>query len=231
MRVTNQTFFVILILGVMLIDGCEQPAQKTITEQSQDFAKEELQQLLKKSSEISVFDISYKMQMTVLDKNLFDITTRQIKQGNNQKLDSYGTVLGFQVSTTSVMTGGRQVTCGIFDNKWECSAGSQVCKETPKGKLCQSVSQEGFPNIKPEQLKDADVTKAGIKQLLGMSLQCYNLKTKQSGQEALMEVCINQDGLIILLQSEAKGAQVKIEAKSFSTAIYPNAFELPAQLG
>ena len=199
-------------------------------EESLDFsdaAKEELRQLLQKSPP-DTFDVTYNFHSSLGILNLVDITFHNAKQGNKQRQDIFGNMLGFNLSTYSITNGAQQVTCALFNNSWECSYGNEVCIEKDKGKICQSVSQEGIPPaIKPEMLAKAKVAKTEQKQMLGMQVQCYKILATESGNKALTEVCINQDGIIMSIAINAKLFQAIFEAKSFSKTVSPDSFVMP----
>ena len=193
-------------------------------------AKQELQQLLQKPY-IDTFEITYNFQMNLFEQKLTDITFRQAKQGQNQRQGAFGNMLGFNLSTTSIVKDGQQTTCAIFDNEWKCSYGDEVCIEKDKVKQCQSVSNEGIPpSIKPELLEKAEVADAGKKQITGMDVKCYILSGTENGRKVSMEACLNQDGLIFSMSTKAKGFQATIEAKSFSITVEPDSFSLPAKI-
>ena len=219
--------FLILFFMVFLT-GC---AYQDESLDFSDLAKEELRQLLQKSPP-NAFDVTYNFRSSLGTQSLVDITFHNAKQRNNQRQDIFGNVFGYNLSTYSVTNDGKQVTCAEFNTSWECSAGDKVCKETSKGKLCQSVSQEGIPpTIKPEMLAKSKVAKTEQKQILGMQVQCYKLLTTEGGNQAATEVCLNQDGMLMSIAINAKLFQAIFEAKSFSTAVNPDSFVMPAITG
>ena len=216
----------IFLLFVIVLIGCVYQ-ESSIKNSPQ--AKQELQQLLQKSSNIDTFDIAYKFQMNLFEQSVTDITFRQAKQNQNQRQEAAGNMLGFNLNATSIIKDGQQVTCAIFDNEWKCSYGDKVCTEKDKVKLCHSVSHEGIPpKIKPELLEKAEVAYAGKKQLIGVDVKCYILIGTENGRKVSIEICLDDNGLIFSMSTKAKGFQAIIEAKSFSTNIEPDIFTLPA---
>ena len=196
-----------------------------------DAAKEELRQLLQKSPP-DTFDVTYIFHSSLGTQSLADITFRNAKQGNSQRQDIFGNVFGYNLSAYSVTNNGKQVTCALFDNEWKCSVGDKVCIEKDKGKMCQSVSQEGIPPaIKPEMLAKAKVVKTEQKQIIDVQVQCYKLLTAEGGNKALTEVCLNQDGMIMSIAINAKLFQAIFEVKSFSKTVNPDSFVMPAITG
>ena len=194
-------------------------------------AKEELRQLLQKAPIIETFDITYNFRINLFEQSVTNITFRQAKQGQNQKQDAFGNMLGFNLSATSIVKDGQQTTCAVFDNEWKCSYGDKVCIEKDEIKQCQSVSNEGIPpTINLKLSANADVADAGAKQLIGIDVKCYILTGAENGRKVSIEVCLNQDGLIFSMSTKAKGFQAIIEAKSFSTNIEPDIFTLPAKI-
>ena len=88
---------------------------------------------------------------------------------------------------------------------------------------------EGIPpTIKPEQLAKTKVATAGQKQILHIQAKCYKLLTNENGKQTLTEVCLNQDGIIMLIAIDAEVFKAIFEAKSFSINIEPDIFTLPA---
>lgn len=218
-----------LSMIVIILSGCAYKAKESL-----DFspsAKEELKQLLQKTSKIDTFDVTYIFRTNLAGQSLADITFRQIKQGNKQRQDAYGNMIGFNLSASSFIDDRKQITCAVFDKEWKCTIGNEICRETSKGKECQSVSQENIPpSIRPELLAKAKVARSSSKQLLDIAMQCYKLITEEGGNEALTEVCLNQDGVILSMAINAQLFQAIIEAISFSTNVQPDVFTLPAQL-
>ena len=191
-------------------------------------AKDELRQLLQKPLP-DAFDATYNFRSSLGAQSLADITFRNAKQGNNQRKDIFGHIFGFNLSAYSVINNNQQVTCALFDNEWKCEHGDEVCIEKDKGKLCQSVSQEGIPpTIKPEMLAKAKVAKTEQKQIIDVQVQCYKILSTEGGNKALTEVCFNQDGIIMSIAINAKLFQAIFEAKSYSTNAPSDAFILPA---
>ena len=218
--------FFLILLFISFLTSCAY--QEFDSLDFSESAKEELRQLLQEPSP-DTFDVIYNFYSSIGSQSLVDITFRNAKQGNNKRQEVLGNMLGFNLSSYSVTNDGKQVTCALFDNEWECSAGNEVCRETSNGKMCYSVEQEGIPpTIKPEMLAKAKVAKAEPKQILGMQAQCYKLLATESGNKALTEVCINQDGIIMSIAINAKLFQAIFEAKSFSANVQPDAFNLPA---
>ncbi len=217
-------FFFILFFFAFLTNCAYQ-------EESLDFsetAKEELRRLLQKPSP-DTFDVIYNFHSSIGSQSLADITFRNAKQGNNRRQEVFGNMIGFNLSSYSVTNDGKQVTCALFNNSWECSAGNEVCRETSNGKMCYSVEQEGIPpTIKPEMLAKAKVAKTEQKQMLGMQVQCYKILTTDGGNKALTETCLNQDGIIMSIAINAKLFQAIFEAKSFSKTVNPDSFAMPA---
>ena len=190
-------------------------------------AEEELRQLLQKSSP-DTFDVTYNFHSSIGGQSLVDIAFRNAKQGNNQRQDVFGNIFGYNLSSYSVTNGGKQVTCALFNNSWECSAGNEVCRETSNGKMCYSVEQEGIPpTIKPEMLAKSSVAKAEQKEIIDVQVQCYKLLTTEGGNKALTETCLSQDGIIMSIAINAKLFQAIFEAKSYSTTINPDLFVMP----
>lgn len=218
--------FLLILCFIIFLIGCY--SQEFGSLEFSDSAKEELRQLLQKSLSIDNFDIIYNFQMNILAQNLANITFRQIKQGNKQRQDSIGHMFGFNLSVSSFIEWGQQVTCAVFDNEWKCGYGDEVCIEKDNLKECQSISQENMPpKIESEMLAEAKVAKTEQKEVLGMQVQCYKLLTKEGGQQALTEVCLNQEGVIFSMLTKTKGFSMTIEAKSFSTNVQPDAFVMP----
>ena len=218
-------FLFIFIYVIIFLIGCS--SQEFDSLDFSDSAKEELRQLLLKSLP-DTFDITYNFRSALAEQILVNITFRNAKQGNNQRQDVVGNIFGFNLSAYSIINNNQQATCALFENEWKCNYGDKVCIEKDKGKICQSVAQEGIPpTIKPEMLAKSKVAKIEPKQILGMQVQCYKLLTTEGGNKALTEVCLNQDGIIILIAINAKLFRATFEAKSFSTIMNPNAFVMP----
>lgn len=218
--------FLISIFFIIFLISCS--SQEFGSLDFSDTAKEELKQLLQKSTASDAFDIKYNFYTSLANQKLVDITFRNIKQGKNQRQEVFGNMLGFNLSSYSITSDGKQVTCALFNNSWECSAGNEVCRETSNGKMCYSVEQEGIPpTIKPEMLAKAKVAYSEPKQILGMQVQCYKLLNNEGGKQSLTEVCISQDGIIMSIAINAKLFQAIFEAKSFSTNVNPEAFVMP----
>src|SRR3989344_3678838 len=114
-------FFLILFSMVFLTSCAYQDESLDFS----DLAKEELRQLLQKSSP-DTFDVTYNFHSSIGSQSLVDITFRNAKQGNNRRQEVLGNVIGFNLSSYSVTNGGKQVTCALFNNSWECSAGNEV---------------------------------------------------------------------------------------------------------
>ena len=213
------------IILIIFVSGCEY--QEFDSLDFSDSAKEELRQLLQKPLP-DTLDIIYNFNSKLAEQTLVDITFRNVKQENKQRKEAFGNLLGFNLSAYSVINNNQQVTCALFDNEWKCDAGDKVCKKTSKGKVCQSVSQEGIPPIiKPEQLAKAKVASSGQKQILGLQAKCYKLLTTENGRRTLTEACLNQEGIIMLIAIDAKLFKAILEAKSFSTNVQPDVFNLP----
>ena len=224
----KNNLLIFLLFVMVFLSGCVYQ-ESSIKNSPQ--AKEELQQFLQKVPSLGVLDIAYSLQVSILNKNITDITFRQIKKGNQQRQDSHGNMLGFNLNATSIIKEGQQVTCAVFDNEWKCSYGDEVCIEKDKVKQCQSVSHEGIPpTIKPELLKKTEVAYASSRQIIGMDVKCYILSGTENGRKVSMEACLNQDGLIFSMSTKAKGFQATIEAKSFSITVEPDSFSLPAKI-
>ena len=226
MRLNFKRLFLCSIILIIFVSGCEY--QQTQIKASPQ-AKQELQQLLQKSSYIDNFGITYNFRMILFEQKLTDITFRQAKQGQNQRQDAFGNMLGFNLTTTSIIKDGQQTTCAVFDNEWKCSYGDKVCRKISKGEECQSTSQEGIPpKIKPELLEKAEVAYAGNKQLIGVDVKCYILTGTENGRKTSIEICLDDNGLIFSMSTKAKGFQAIFEAKSFSTNVQQDFFTLPA---
>ena len=219
--------FLMLLLFVMIfLSGCIY--QKFDSLDFSDSAKEELRQLLQKPLP-DTFDIIYNFNSKLAEQNLVDIAFRNVKQSNNQRKESFGNLLGFNLSAYTIINNDQQVTCAKFDNELKCSYGDKVCIEKDKVKQCQSVSNEGIPpTIKPEQLAKAKVATAGQKQILGIQAKCYKLLTTENGKQTLTEVCLNQYGIVMSIAINTKLFQAILEAKSFSTNVKQDSFTLPA---
>ena len=213
----------LLIFFIIFLIGCS--SQEFGSLDFSDSAKEELQQLLQKSNILDTLDVIYNFHSDIAGQSLADIAFRNVKQGNKQRQEVSGSIFGFNLSAYTIINDGKQATCALFNNSWECGIGDEVCKATPKGKLCQSVSQEGIPpTINPEMLEKSKVAKTEQKQILGMQAQCYELLTTEGGNKALTEVCFNRDGIIMSIAINAKLFQAIFEAKSFSTSVQPELF-------
>ena len=214
------------IILIIFLSGCAYQEFNSLD--FSDSAKEELRQLLQKPLP-DTFDIIYNFNSKLAEQTLMDIAFRNVKQGNKQRKESFGNLLGFNLSAYAIINNDKQVTCALFDSGWKCSYGDEVCIEKEKAKQCQSVSNEGIPpTIKPEQLAKAKVAAAGQKQILGMQSKCYKLLTTENGRQTLTEVCLNQDGIIMLIAIDAKVFKAILEAKSFSTNVKQDFFKLPA---
>ena len=212
------------IFVIILIIGCVYPE---LTVESSPQAKEELKQLLQKPLP-NTFDIIYNFNSKLAGQTLVDITFRNAKQGNKQRKEAFGNLLEFNLSAYSVINNNQQITCALFENEWKCNYGDKVCIEKNKARQCQSVSNEGVPPIiKSEQLAKAKVASSGQKQILGLQAKCYKLLTTENGKQTLTEVCLNQDGIIMLIAIDAKVFKAILEVKSFSTNVQPDAFNLP----
>ena len=226
MKLNFKKLFLCSIILIIFVSGCVYQ-ESSIKNSPQ--AKEELKQLLQKAPYIDNLDITYNFRMILFEQKLTDITFRQAKQGRNQRQDAYGNMLGFNLSVSSFVNDGQQVTCAKFDNEWKCSYGDEVCIEKNKVKQCHSVSHEGIPpTIKPELLEKAEVAYAGNKQLIGVDVKCYILTGTENGKKTSIEICLDDNGLIFSMSKKAKGFQAIIEAKSFSTNVKQDFFTLPA---
>ena len=225
----KQNFILLLTLSLIVIfflSGCAY--QEFDSLDFSDSAKVELRQLLQKPLP-DTFNIIYNFNSKLAEQTLVNITFRNVKQGDKQRKEAFGNLLGFNLSAYTIINDYKQVTCALFDNEWKCSYGDKVCIEKDKTKQCQSVSNEGVPpTIKPEQLAKAKVATAGQKQILGIQSKCYKILTTENGKQTLTEVCLNQDGIIMLIAIDAKIFKAIFEAKSFSTNIEPDTFTLPA---
>lgn len=222
--------FLISVFFIIFLMGCYPKEIESLN--FSDSAKQELRQQLQKSVTFDTFDITYNFYTSIANQKLVDITFHNIKQGKNQREEIDGNMLGFNLSTYSVTSDEKQVTCALFNNSWKCSYGDKVCIEKGKGEICQSVSQEGIPpTIKPEMLAKAKVAKTEAKQILDMQVQCYKLLTTESGNQAVTEVCLNQDGVIMSIAINAKLFQAIMEAKSFSKIVNLDSFAMPAITG
>lgn len=218
--------FLLIFVSIVFLIGCSSKEFESLD--FSDSAKEELRRLLQKSPP-DTFDVIYNFHSSIAGQSLADITFRNVNQGNKQRQEVSGSIFGFNLSAYTIINGGKQVTCALFNNSWECSIGDEVCKETPKGKLCQSVSQEGIPpTIKPEMLEKSKVAKTEPKQVLGLQVQCYKLLTTEGSNKALTEVCLNQGGIILSIEINAKLFQAKFEARSFSKTVNLDSFVMPA---
>ena len=228
MKLNFKKLFLCSIILIIFVSGCVYQ-ESSIKNSPQ--AKEELQQLLQKAPYIGNFDIAYNIQMNIFEQSLTNINFRQAKQGQNQRQDAFGNMLGFNLTTTSIIKDGQQTTCAVFDNEWKCSYGDKVCRKISKGEECQSTSQEGIPpKIKPELLEKAEVAYAGNKQLIGVDVKCYILTGTENGRKTSIEICLDDNGLIFSMSTKAKGFQAIIEAKSFSTTVEPDSFSLPTKV-
>ena len=227
----KQNFILLLTLSLIVIfflSGCAY--QEFDSLDFSDSAKEELRQFLQKPLP-DTFAITYNFNSKLAEQTLVDITFRNIKQGNKQRKESFGNLLGFNLSAYTIINNDKQITCALFGNEWKCSYGNEVCIEKDKSKQCQSVSNEGIPpTIKPEQLTKAKVATVGQKLILGIQAKCYKLLTTENGKQTLTEVCLNQDGIIMLIAIDSKIFKAIFEAKSFSTNIEPDTFTLPAKI-
>ena len=218
--------FWFVLFTIFFLSGCAY--QESDSVDFSDSAKEELRQLLQKPLP-DTFDIIYNFNSKLAGQTLVDITFRNVKQGNKQRKEAFGNLLGFNLSAYTIINNDKQITCALFDNEWKCSYGDKICIEKDKAEHCQSVSNEGIPpTIKPEQLAKTKVATAGQKQILRIQAKCYKLLTNENGKQTLTEVCLNQDGIIMLIAIDAEVFKAIFEAKSFSTNIEPDIFTLPA---
>ena len=223
--INKNLILIVLILGIMFITGCSNQEFESLN--FSESAKEGLKQLLEKPLP-DTFDITYNFHSALAEQTLVNITFGNIQQGGKQRKEAFGNIFGFNLSTYSVVNNNKQVTCALFENELKCDYGDEVCIEKGKGKQCQSVSQEGIPpTIKPEQLEKAKVAYSDQKQILDRQTKCYKLLTAENGRQTLTEVCINDDGIIMSISINAKLFQAILEAKSFSTAVNADLFNLP----
>lgn len=192
--------------------------------------KAELVQLLQKAAGLEAFDVTYSLSMVAAGESFAQLMVRQAKQGENQRIDFTGTVLGFPTTTSSFVLEGQQITCGQFDATWKCSPGEEVCMTTALGETCQSGSLEGIkrPAVSEEELAKAAVSKTGARELANITAQCYALSYTEEGKPVSSEYCLSQEGIVLLMRSEAEGFTATVEATSYSTTVAPDAFTLPA---
>lgn len=112
--------------------------------------------------------------------------------------------------------------------------GQYTCTTAEGRPMCLKGNMQPTGQQTPDQvmnhMDEFDPTYQGTRQVAGQSAQCFTVKPKAGARSDFADatVCLNPQGIPLLMHSRAAGSEMTMEATSFSTSVSDADFQLPA---